>query len=67
MFQWHAPIDPGCPKVEQFYNGLYGDPMSDYVPGDVLEDISQDFEKRHRADCRHCQEYGVDNMEVVGP
>lgn len=67
MFQWHMPIDPSCPKVEAFYRGLDEDPMSDYVPSDVIGDLTSDFEKRHRASCSHCQMYGAENVEVVGP
>jgi hypothetical protein len=63
--RWRAPLDPGCPKVRKFYRQMNDDPMNDYIPGDVLGDITDDFERRHRAACVRCRHYGAENIEVV--
>ena len=64
MAKWHAPIDPECPEVADFYESLYGDPMTQAM-GAPVGDISEDFERKHRATCTRCQEYGAANIEVV--
>lgn len=61
----HAPLDPECPEnpIEKFYD----DPMSDYVPSDVMRDIAENMEAKHRGKCTRCQEYGMANIEVQEP
>jgi len=61
--RWVAPIDPECPEVNEFYESLYGDPMTKAM-GAPVDDISRDFERRHRAKCKRCQEYGCANIDV---
>jgi hypothetical protein len=64
MPRWHAPIDPECPEVEAFYESLYGDPMTQAM-GAPTGDILEDFERKHRAQCKRCQEYGAANIDVI--
>jgi hypothetical protein len=61
--RWVYPIDPDCPEVAEFYEGLYGDPMTAAM-GAPVGDISQGFDNSHRAGCERCQEYGVENVDV---
>jgi len=58
-----APLDPDCPKVAEFRESLYGDPMTKAM-GAPTDDIEEDFARKHRATCTHCQEYGAANIEV---
>lgn len=62
MAHWHAPLDPDCPKVEEFMQSA-DDPMMQQSGcfGEFLED----FEKKHRSECERCQEYGAANIEAV--
>jgi hypothetical protein len=63
MKRGYAPLDQNCPAVAQFYQRMTEDPYSD-MPGDVLSEIIRKFSRQHRAECSHCQEYGVANIEV---
>jgi hypothetical protein len=60
--KWHAPLDPSCPKVKDFTEGLFNDPMSRYAP---LDEIMDAWEAKHRGKCTRCQEYGAENIDVV--
>lgn len=62
MARWYAPLDPECPEVERWHNSVDDDPMMEMSGcyGEFLED----FEKRHRAHCKRCQEYGAANIDV---
>jgi hypothetical protein len=62
--RYHAPIDPECPEVASFISSLFGDPMT-HAMGAPTDDIMEGFEKKHRAKCAHCREYGAANIEVV--
>ena len=64
MRRYHAPLDPECPEVEHFYESLDADPMTAY--SGVGDEISEDFEDRHRATCERCQHYGAAHIEVEG-
>jgi hypothetical protein len=64
MAGWVFPIDLDCPEVKEFYEGLYGDPMTDMIPGDVLGEITSGWENQHRTTCKRCQEFGAENVEV---
>ncbi len=64
MAHWHAPLDPDCPAVRQFFESLYDDPMTEAM-GAPVDDISEGFTKKHRAECERCQEYGAANIEAV--
>lgn len=59
--QWHMPLDPGCPEVIDFKDRMYNDPMA--TP--VIDDIMEDFDRRHMRECQRCQEYGAANIEVI--
>jgi hypothetical protein len=81
MFSWHMPLDPGCPQVEHAFQIqipedvhdretgelLYskGEWIDDPMGASVMDDLMEDFEKRHRAKCTRCQEFGAANIEVV--
>ena len=64
MPRWHSPLDPNCPEYTRFVNSLFEDPMTEAM-GAPTDDIMEDFERRHRAKCKRCQEYGAANIEVV--
>jgi hypothetical protein len=51
------PLDPECPVVAEFMETLFGDPTM--AMGAPVEDITEEFERRHRKQCKRCQEYGV--------
>ena len=51
------PLDPECPVVAEFMEALFGDPTM--AMGAPVEDITEEFERRHRKQCKRCQEYGV--------
>lgn len=55
----HAPLDPDCPN-----NPLNrpADPMDAYCG--CMGEINENLERRHRARCERCQEYGAANIEV---
>jgi hypothetical protein len=55
------PLDPGCPEVIDFKDRMYNDPMA--TP--VIDDIMEDFDRRHMRECQRCQEYGAANIEVI--
>jgi hypothetical protein len=63
-YQWHAPLDPECPVVHQFFDVLYNDPMTEAI-GAPVDDITEGFVRKHRSQCKHCQEFGAANIEVV--
>ena len=52
------PLDPQCPVVAEFMETLFGDPTT-MAMGAPVEDIIEEFERRHRKQCKRCQEYGV--------
>jgi hypothetical protein len=43
--------------VAEFMETLFGDPTM--AMGAPVEDITEEFERRHRKQCERCQEYGV--------
>lgn len=61
MPEWHAPLDPECPKVQAFEQG-YDDPISQSCG--CWDEITEAFERSHRAECERCREYGCANIEV---
>lgn len=65
MPRWFMPLDPECPTVQQFMEGLYDDPYTSVVPSDVIGDVTEDFRTRHLRQCKRCQEYGASNIEVI--
>lgn len=62
--RYHAPVDPECPQVADFMESLFDDPMTEAM-GAPTDDICESFERKHRLGCKHCQEYGAANIEVV--
>jgi hypothetical protein len=63
MAKWHAPCDPECPEYSEYVECLFGDPMTEAM-GAPVDDIMEDFQRRHRLKCKHCLEYGLANIEV---
>jgi hypothetical protein len=62
-YKWRAPLDPECPEVEAFHRGHAEDPISQMCG--CMDDIVDDFERRHRCNCDRCQRYGALNIEVL--
>jgi len=61
--RWVYPLDPECPKVRDFRDALYNDPMT-HAMGAPVDDIEEGFTGKHRVECRRCQEYGAANVYV---
>lgn len=59
-FRFYAPLDPDCPGNPQ---NRPHDPMDDYCG--CMDEINDDMERRHRAQCDRCQQYGAANIEVT--
>lgn len=59
----HAPLDPECPEVREREESLAGDVLMEM--SGCRDEFDADFERRHRAKCKRCQEYGLENIEVV--
>ena len=62
-YQYHAPLDPECPEVREFYEGHEDDPISKMCG--CMDEITGDFEGRHRRNCVRCQRYGAANIEIA--
>jgi hypothetical protein len=62
--RYHAPCDPACPEYSGFADALFDDPMTSAM-GAPTDDIMEGFERKHRARCKRCQEYGAANIEVL--
>ena len=62
--RYHHPVDPDCPKVREFYDTILDDPMTEAM-GAPVDDIFEDFDRKHVSHCRRCQEYGCANIEVM--
>jgi len=53
MTRWTALLDPDCPDVELFIDGLFEDPPI----GAVIDDVIEDFTTNHHAHCVRCNAY----------
>jgi len=62
--KWNAPVDEDCPEVREYMDDLYGDPMGEAM-GAPLGEFAEDFRSKHMATCKRCQEYGVENIDVI--
>lgn len=64
---WYAPLDPECPKAKkEVYDRLdemNNDPMTAAM-GAPVEDFAEEWERKHRAQCKRCQAYGAENIDV---
>lgn len=61
--QWYAPLDPDCEVANKYFSDLMEDPMTEAM-GAPVDDIMDGFERKHRATCTRCQEYGAANIDV---
>lgn len=65
---YHAPLDPDCPGAQEEVfdriRSMSEDPMTQHYGVDVSE-FSDDWERKHRAGCERCQEFGAANIEVI--
>jgi hypothetical protein len=57
------PLDPDCPKVASFTDCLFDDPMTEAM-GAPTDDIMEGFSRKHRKECKRCQEFGAANVDV---
>lgn len=60
--QWYAPLDPECPDVQDLYESL-DEPITRMAG--ISEELIESFERKHRAKCERCQEYGAANIDVI--
>jgi hypothetical protein len=44
------PLDPKCPVVAEFLEMIFGDPTP-MAMGAPVDDITEEFERRHRKQC----------------
>ncbi len=63
-FHEHLPLDPDCPEVVAYHEGD-DDPIM--AMSGCAGEFYEAFERKHRAACKRCMEYGCANLEVVGP
>ncbi len=61
--RYHMPVDPECPEVREYVDTLLNDPMT-HAMGAPVDEILEDFERKHRQHCTRCQEYGAANIEI---
>jgi hypothetical protein len=77
MPRYVFPLDPDCPGVVHAFQIQVPDDCTindEFVPAGtwiddpmaapVWDDLMADFEKRHRAKCARCLDYGFDNVDV---
>jgi hypothetical protein len=57
------PLDPACPEVRKFMDGLTNDPMT-WATGAPIDNIVEGFEKKHRRKCERCREFGAANVAI---
>lgn len=62
-FRYNTPLDPSCPDVIDHYQMHDNDPISQICG--CLDDIHEGFERKHRKNCKRCQEFGAANIEVI--
>ncbi len=56
MNRFYYPLDPNCPDVASFFDGLFNDPMTAAM-GAPVDDISE-------GKCCRCQAWGAENVEI---
>jgi hypothetical protein len=56
------PCDPGCPELVAQLDRLWSDPLTAY--SGVGDEIGDDIERRHLAECERCQTFGAANVEA---
>ncbi len=59
--QWHRPVDPSCPEVDEFKCTLLNDPISEHAP---VDDIIENWERKHLQICKRCREYAAANIDI---
>jgi len=62
-YRYHAPLDPDCPKVREFNQSFYDDPIT--AECGCADEIAEAWERRHRSECQRCREFGCENIEVT--
>jgi hypothetical protein len=64
MLRYHAPCDPECPEYSEYVECLFNDPMTQAM-GAPVDDIMEDYERKHCMKCKRCQEYGAANIDIM--
>lgn len=64
MHGYNLPLDPECPEVLEYHTSLWNDPMT--VESGCGDEFQELWDREHRAVCKRCQDYGCENIEVVG-
>jgi hypothetical protein len=62
-FQMHAPLDPDCPEVQAYHDRTDDDPLM--IDSGCADEFLENFERKHRAECKRCQNFGAENIEVI--
>ena len=61
-FTYYAPLDPECPEVRRFRDTAPSGDDARYLWAGP--ELTEDFERRHRAECERCHVHGAVHMEV---
>ncbi len=62
--KYEFPLDPECPVVSRTRNDLLDDPMTSHA-GAPVDEILEDFARKHRQSCERCRDFGLANVEVA--
>lgn len=60
--RWIYPVDPDCPSVIEYHQMTDDDPIMEM--SGCASEFQDDFETKHRIQCKRCQEYGAANVDV---
>ena len=60
--QYIYPLDPACPEFSDFMERCFNDPMVQQAG--IWTELREDFERSHRKECKRCQDFGLDNVDI---
>ena len=58
---YYAPLDPECEEYCQFLRMI----INDTSINSPINEIMEDFENKHRAECKKCFDFGSQNIRLV--
>jgi len=62
-YKYYAPLDPECPDVIEYHEAFDDDPIMQM--SGCAGEFREDFENKHRGNCKRCQLYGAANIDIV--
>jgi hypothetical protein len=60
---YYHPLDPKCPAVMLFDAQVLNDEITISM-GAPIDELKDNFERKHRIVCERCQRYGAANVEI---